>query len=242
MSDFIRKEAQIQADAGADYIDVNTGTFMESELDHLKWVVDIVQEAVNVPLCIDSPDPGVIQKILPMVQKTPMINSITLEPARLEGILPLAAQRGAKVIALCQSSEGMAQTVEEKVQMAHDLVDKARQAGLDEKSLYVDPLVYPVATNPDSAVATLSAIQRIAREIPETNTICGLTNVSYALPERKLVNRTFLVAAISRGLSAAILDPTDKALFGALKASLALMGEDEFCLDFIEAYREGKIS
>jgi len=240
-SDLIRKEAQMQADAGADYIDVNAGTFMDEELERLKWIVDTVQEAVSVPLCIDSPDPGVIQGILPMVREIPMINSITLEPSRLERILPLAAARQAKVIALCQSSEVMAETIEEKVQMAHELMEKARQAGIDEDDLYVDPLVYPVATHPDSVAATLSSIQRIRRELPKVHTICGLTNVSYGLPARKLLNRTFLVAAVSHGLDAAILDPTDTPLAGALKAALAVTGKDEFCLDFIEAYRKGLI-
>ena len=241
-ADIIRHEAKIQADAGADYVDVNAGTFMGEELERLKWIVEVVQDAVSLPLCIDSPDPLVIGGILPLVEKTPMINSITLEPSRLDAILPLAAEHGARVIALCQSPEGLAETADQKVQMAHELVEKAAQAGIPRDFLYVDPLVYPIATNPLSAAATLEAIATIKKEIPDVHTICGLTNVSYAVPERQLINRTFLVAAISRGLDSAILDPTDKKLFGSMKAALAVMGEDEYCLEFIEAYREGRIA
>jgi len=238
----IRHEAKIQADAGADYVDVNAGAFIGEELARLKWIVEVVQDTVSLPLCIDSPDPRVIEGILPLVKKTPMINSITLEPFRLDAVLPLAAEHGAKVIALCQSSEGIAETADQKVRMSHALVEKAEQAGMPQDFLYVDPLVYPVATNPQSAVATLEAIAAIKKEIPDVHTICGLTNVSYAVPERKLINRTFLVAAIVRGLDSAILDPTDKKLFGAMKAALAVMGKDEYCLEFIEAYRAERIA
>jgi len=204
--------------------------------------VEVVQDAVSLPLCIDSPDPKVIEGILPLLEKTPMINSITLEPARLEPILPLAVKYQANVIALCQSSRGMAKTADRKVAMAHELVEKAEQAGLPRNLLHVDPLLYPVATSPLSAVAALEAIERIIKEIPDVHTICGLTNVSYGVPERKLINRTFLVAAIVRGLDSAILDPADKKLFGAMKAALAVMGKDEYCLEFIEAYREKRIA
>jgi cobalamin-dependent methionine synthase I len=238
----IGREAKIQADAGADYIDVNAGAFIGEEPERLKWLVEVVQEAVSIPLCIDSPDPKVIGGILPLLKKAPMINSITLEPGRLEAILPLAVESGARVIALCQSSEGMAETAAEKIRIAHALVEKAVRAGIPEEFLYVDPLVYPVATNPFSAVATLEAIAAIKKEIQSVHTICGLTNVSYGVPERKLINRTFLVAAIVRGLDSAILDPTDNKLFGAMKAALAVMGEDEYCLDFIEAYRQERLA
>ena len=241
-ADVIRHEAKIQADAGADYIDVNAGAFIKEELARLKWIVEVVQDAVSLPLCIDSPDAKVIDGILPLLKKPPMINSITLEPSRLEPILPLAVQYKAKVIALCQSSKGMAETADRKVRMAHELVEKAEQAGLPRDLLHVDPLVYPVATSPLSAVAALEAIERIKKEIPGVHTICGLTNVSYGVPERKLINRTFLVAAIVRGLDSAILDPTDKKLFGSMKAALAVMGEDEYCLEFIEAYRAERIA
>ena len=237
----IRREAQHQADAGADYIDVNAGTFIREELERLKWIVEVVQDAVSLPLCIDSPDPMVIGGILPLLKKPPMINSITLEPSRLDPILPLAVAHKASVIALCQSSGGMAETAEQKLRMAHELVEKAEQAGIPREYLHVDPLVYPVATSPLSAVAALEAIERIKQEIPGVHTICGLTNVSYGVPERKLINRTFLVAAIVRGLDSVILDPTDKKLFGAMKAALAVMGKDEYCLEFIEAYRAERI-
>jgi 5-methyltetrahydrofolate corrinoid/iron sulfur protein methyltransferase len=236
----IQNEAKSQAVAGADYIDVNAGTFVGEEIKYLHWIIETVQEIVELPLCIDSPDPSVIKAMLPLVKKPPMINSITLEPFRLEGILPLVAEHKTKVIALCQSGDSIADTTEKKVEMARHLVERVNVAGISLDNLYIDPLVHPLATNDRSALATLDAIEKIMKEFPGVHTTCGLTNVSYGLPNRKLVNRTFLVAAVARGLDSAILDPTDKQLFGALKASLMITGKDEFCMEYIAGFREGR--
>jgi 5-methyltetrahydrofolate--homocysteine methyltransferase len=237
---FIQKEAKDQALAGADYLDVNAGTFLGEEAERLRWVIDAVQAVTDIPLSLDSPDPSVIKAVIPLIKKTPMINSITLEPRRLEEILPLVVEHRAKVIALCQSGDTIAETAEAKVQMASQLVERVKIAGIPLDDLYIDPLVYPLATNDQSARATLTAIEEIMRQFPGVHTTCGLTNVSYGLPDRKLVNRTFLAAALVRGLDSAILDPTDKQLSGALKAALAIAGKDEFCMQYITGFREGR--
>lgn len=238
---FIKSEAKAQAEAGADYIDVNAGTFIREEAEHLAWLVEVVQEATDLPLCIDSPDPEVIGKVLPLVRGTPMINSITLEPRRLERILPLVLEYGAKVIALCEGADEIAETAEAKVRMAERIVERVTKAGVPLEDLFIDPLVYPVATNPRSALETLEAIEQIMNRFPGVHTTCGLSNVSHGLPNRKLVNRTFLVAAIARGLDSAILDPTDRQLYSAIKAAEMLMGRDEYCMGFITASREGRL-
>ena len=240
-SDFIQNEARIQDMAGADYIDVNAGSFVGKEAEKLKWVIDAVQEVTDKPLCIDSPDPNVISAVVSLTKKTPMINSITLEQERLEKILPVVAENNAKVIALCQSGEAMAETADDKLKMAELLVEKVIAAGIPISDLYIDPLVYPISTNTQSAVETLKAIERIMRAFPGIHTTCGLTNISYGLPNRKLVNRTFLTAAITHGLDSAIMDPTDRQLYGTLKASLAVGGRDAFCMGMITAYREGRL-
>ena len=239
---FIQNEAGMQAKAGADYIDVNAGSFIGEEAELLKWVVDVVQETTDLPLCIDSPDPEVIKAVLPLLHRPPMINSVTMEAVRLEGMLPLVAEKkGAKVIGLCQSGETLAETVDDKVRLAGRLVEEVSKAGMSLDDLYIDPLVYPLSTNPDSGLFVLEAIERIMKEFPGVHTICGLTNVSYGLPRRKLINRTFLVAAIARGLDAVIMDPTDKELFGALKAALAVVSKDEYCMEYIAAFRDGRL-
>ena len=238
---FIRDEAKNQTIAGADYIDVNAGTFMDEEAERLKWIIKEVQEATKLPLCIDSPDPKVIEFVLPLVIKTPMLNSVTLEPSRLDSILPLAVEHKTKLIGLCQSGDPSAHTAEDKLKIAGQLVEKITAANFPLGDLYIDPLVYPLATDARSALESLSAIERIMTEYPGVHTICGLTNVSHGLPLRPLVNRTFLVSAVMRGLDAVIMDPTDKLLYGALKAAMVVAGKDDYCVDYIGAYRQGKM-
>ena len=238
---FIQNEARIQAESGADYIDVNAGTFMGEEADRLKWVVETVQQATELPLCLDSADPKVIEAVTPLVKAPPMINSITYESERLKGILPLAAERKAKVIALCQAEAALAHTTEAKVELAAKLVEESVSAGVPLNDLYIDPLIFPLANDTKAALAALEAISRIMNNHPGVHTTCGLTNISYGLPERKLVNRTFLISAIAFGLDAAILDPTDKKLYGALKTAVMVMGRDNFCMDYIAAFRQGRL-
>ncbi len=237
---FIRKEALNQANAGGDYIDVNAGGSSD-ETEALKWLVEQVQEATDKPLCLDSADPEVIKKVITGCKMPPMINSITVDPHRLEPILSLVAEHGARVIGLCQSEEAMGHNLETKLAFADQLVEKVTGFGISIKDLYIDPLIFPVSTDSKTALESIEAIDRIMTEFPGVHTICGLTNVSYGLPARKLVNRIFLACALSRGLDSAILDPTDDALYAALRAAEMLLGRDDYCRNFISAYRKGRL-
>jgi len=240
-ADFIRSEARAQADAGANYIDVNAGSFVGQEVEYLCWLVETVQGMTDLPLCIDSPDPGAIAAALELVKGRAMINSISLEKNRMTGILPLIKKYNTKIVVLCQSDKGMANTVDEKVKIAGQMVAALTEEGVALDDIYIDPLVYPIATDTQSAVAAIGAIGRIMPSFPGVHTIGGLTNVSFGLPSRKLTNRTFLVAAISHGLDSAIIDPTDRVLMANLVAAEALLGKDTFCAEYIKAYREGKL-
>lgn len=238
---FIQNEAKIQADAGGDYIDVNAGTFLGQESEHLKWMIEAIQQVTDKPLSVDSPDPEVIRAVLPLLEKPPIINSITLEPDRFEKILPLVLGKKAKVIGLCQSQSKLAESFEEKVEMAAKLIEKVTAAGVPLDDLYIDPLIYPVSANQQSAVNAITAIKEIMKNHPGVHTTCGLTNVSYGLPQRKLINRTFLVAAIAYGLDSAIIDPTDNKLFSSLLAALAITGKDDYCSAYLKSFRSGRL-
>ena len=238
----IQAEAKVQAEAGADYIDVNGGTFPGREAELLCWLVDTVQAVTDKPLCLDCPDPAALAAALPRVRtRPPMINSINLERDRYGRVLPLALEYRAKLIALCQGEGVPATSAGQKVELATELVERLTRAGVALDDIYVDPLVFPLGTDPLSAVATLEAIEGIVRRYPGIHTICGLTNVSHGLPARRLVNRTFLVAAMGRGMDAAIVDPTDAQLMAAIHAAEAVLGRDEYCMGFIEAFREGRV-
>ncbi len=237
--EFIQNEAIIQTKAGADYIDINAGLFAGKEVDHLSWLVEIVQEATTLPLCIDSADPNAIKRVLPLVEKQPMINSITLEKKRFEALIPEIIDRPCKIVGLCQTDGGAAHTIPEKIDLAKELVEKLTQAGVPPGDIYIDPLIFPLAVDTGSAKSTLEAISSIMKAFPGAHTICGLTNVSFGLPERKLLNRTFLVSAIIMGLDATIIDPTDGRLVAALKAGELVYGGDPFAQNYIAAFRRG---
>lgn len=241
-ADFIRAEAKAQADAGADYIDVNAGSFVGQEAEYLGWLVETVQGATGLPLCLDSPDPAAIAAALEVVKGPAMINSITLEKQRLAGILPLAKKYKTKIVVLCQGDEGMANTVSEKVNLARQMVEVLTKEGVARDDIYIDPLIYPIATDTQSAQSALGAIREIMSLFPGVHTICGLTNISFGLPVRKLINRTFLVAAMAHGLDSAIIDPTDRELMASLVAAEVILDRDKFCSGYITAYREGKLS
>ncbi len=239
----IQHEARAQEAAGADYIDVNGGTFPGREPELLAWLVDTVQAVTEKPLCVDSPDPAALAAALPKVKtRPPMINSINLERERFDRVLALALEHRAKLIALCQGEGVPAASAGEKVALAAELVERLTRAGFALDDIYVDPLVFPLGTDSQSAQATIEAIGEIMQRFPGVHTICGLTNVSHGLPARKLINRTFLVAAMSRGMDAAIVDPTDAQLVSTVYAARAVFGRDEYCMGLIEAFQEGRVA
>ncbi len=241
-AELIMAEAKAQTDAGADYIDVNAGAVEKEEAAYLTWLIEVCQAATNKPLCLDSADPEVLAAVIDKANKPPLLNSASLEQHRLDPIIDLAVSYDACLIALCQSDSAMAKSAKDKVAMAGRVVERSEQRGLPRERLYIDPLVFPLATDASSALATLDGIEEIMRSYPGVHTICGLTNVSYGLPKRKLINRTFLASCQARGMDAAIVDPTDRELFAVLAAARAINGHDEYCLAYIQAYREQRLA
>jgi cobalamin-dependent methionine synthase I len=237
----IARVARDQAEAGAHYIDVNAGTCLDRETDCLSWLVETVQSAVDLPLCLDSPNPTALAQAIKCHKGEPMINSISLEADRFRSLLPVVTSHPCCVVALCMAQTSMPTTVEERVQAASQLIEKLNDAGIALEKIYVDPLIQPVSVDTHMGIAALGAIRRITNDFPGVNTICGLSNVSFGLPERRLINRTFLALSMSCGLSAAILDPTDRQLMDTLVAARMLLGQDDYCQDFIDAYQSGRI-
>jgi len=241
-TEFIAAVAREQAQAGAHYIDVNAGTYVEEEVDHLCWLVEVVQGAVDLPLCLDSPNPKALSEAIKYHKGEPMINSISLEKERFSALLPVVTSQTCKVVALCMAETSMPRTVEERVSVGSELITRLTGEGIPIENIYVDPLVQPVAVDIGMGLASLGAIQKIMNDFPGVNTICGLSNVSFGLPERHLINRNFLALGMAYGLSAAILDPTDTKLMATLLAVDMLLGKDEYCQNFIKAYQEGRIA
>ncbi len=238
---FITQVAREQAEAGAHFIDVNAGTFIDQEMDHLCWLVETIQSEVDLPLSLDSPNPKAISKAIKLCQREPMINSISLEEGRFQALLPIIASHPCHVVALCMSQTMMPTSVEERVEVGSELIKKLTSAGIPTKRIYVDPLIQPVSVDTNMGLAALGALKKIMQNFPGVNTICGLSNISFGLPERRIINRYFLTLCISHGLSAVILDPTDKQLMTALLATEMLIGQDEYCQNYIEAYQNNHL-
>jgi len=234
--------AREQAEAGAHYIDINAGTFVDEEVDCLCWLTETVQQAVPLPLSLDSPNPVALAEAMKLHRGEPMVNSISLEQERLDSLLPVITSQPCSVVALCMARTSMPVTTEERVQVGSELVETLTAEGVPREKIYVDPLIQPVSVNTDMGVAALGAIRRIMEDFPGVNTICGLSNVSFGLPERRLINRSFLALCMAYGLSAVILDPTDRQLMATLLSVELLLGRDEYCGNFIDAYQSGRIA
>ena len=238
----IQKVAKDQFEAGANYIDVNAGIFVGKEPEYLTWLVETVQESVEAPCAIDSPDPKAIEAALKVHKGTPMINSISLEKERYEKLLPIISGTEYKIIALCMSDEGMPETTEQRMTIADKLINGLVGNGIPLDNIFVDPLVQPVATNSRFGIEFLDAVEKIMTTFKGVHTICGLSNISYGLPERKFLNQVFMAMAIAKGLDGAIINPLDKAMMANIIAAETLVGRDEFCMKYLDAYRQGKLA
>jgi cobalamin-dependent methionine synthase I len=241
-ADAVLRVAKAQAEAGAHYIDVNAGTFLDKEAEYLCWLVETVQQEIDLPLCLDSPNPQALAEAVPRHRGEPLINSISLEADRFDALLPVVASRPCCVVALCMARTSMPTTVEERVGVGAELIERLASSGVPLAKIFVDPLVQPISVDAGMGLAILGAIQKIMERFPGVNTICGLSNISYGLPQRRLINRNFLALSMAYGLSAAILDPTDVQLMSTMRAVDMLLGRDEYCEKFIEAHHLGRLA
>lgn len=228
--------ARQQVDAGAHWLDVNAGTAPGREPEDLVWLVRTTQSAVDVPLCLDSTNAVALAAALKEVKRPPLINSISGEAQRLAGILALvAAHPGCGVIALAMDERGIPPAADARMEVIERLVAATRGAGVADERVYIDPLVMTVATDTEAAGVTLEVVRRVRAAFPMAHIALGLSNVSFGLPARALVNRTFLTLALAAGIDTAMIDPTDTELKAALLATELLLGRDRHCLTFTRA-------
>jgi len=240
---FLQKLTQAQAEAGADYIDVNAGAFVEREAELMEWLVQVVQEVSERPLCLDSANPTALEAGLKANNKgKPIVSSITAEEAKFRNVLPLILQYQVPVVALALDDQGIAKTGKDRFAVARRLIRALCVEGVAPERIFLDPLIQPISVQNDFGLIAIEVIRRVKQEFPQVNTTCGLSNISFGLPERAKLNRNFLTMAMAAGLDSAILDPLDHDLMDAIKASNALLGRDHFCKSYIEAFRESRVS
>ncbi len=240
-TEFIIDLAKKQVYAGADYIDVNAGTGGGDEVKDLVWLIETIQAVVDVPLCLDSANPDALKAGMEIVSQIPMVNSISGETKRLEGILPLVARKGSPVIALLLDDNGIPNDLEGRLNIGRKLLGKTRKAGVADSQVYIDPLALAVSTKTDGGLIALDAMQALRKEYPEIKFSIGLSNISFGLPGRSLINQAFLAQLLAAGLDAAIINPMNQDLINMLYATELVLGRDRYCRNYTKAFRAEKI-
>ncbi|MCM8821038.1 MAG: dihydropteroate synthase [Candidatus Omnitrophica bacterium] len=240
--DYIKKVVVREIEAGAHYIDLNAGTGkgQEREISDMEWLIDIVNEIGEIPVSIDSSDPVVIGKCLDRIKsRDRMINSINGENRRINELLPvIKGNNECKIIGLTMDDSGIPPDVEKRIEITGKIISFLEDAGVLRENIFIDPLVQPISIDVKNGVIFLESIKRIKEKFPGVKTTCGLSNVSFGLPNRKLLNKYFLALSIACGLDSAIIDPVDEGMREVICVSEALTGKDEYCMNYIKRYRQ----
>ena len=237
-ADHIVDVAKQQADAGANYIDVNGGDPREGrEAENMAWLMELVQANTDLPVAVDSADPEAVRKGLGMAEKKPILNSVSLEQHRLDSLVGVLSEYPCRVVALLMSDAGTPCGVDDRLQCASRLIEKITGAGKKVDEIIVDPCFLPVSTDTGSARAVIDAIAAIRKEWPEIHIGGGLSNISFGLPQRKFVNLAALSQAILAGMDAVIINPCVPGTVEAILAAEALAGRDDFCMNYVSAMR-----
>ncbi len=221
-----------QADKGVDILDVNVGLPDIDESAILCQVVSSLQEVCNIPLQLDTSNIVALENSMRIYNGKPLINSVNGDDKSMDAIFPLVKKYGGVVIALTLDNDGIPSTSEKRVEIAKRIVDKAKQYGIDKKDLIFDPLAMTISSNTQSAVVTLQTVEMLTKMGLKTS--LGISNVSFGLPNRAIINSTFLTMAMQLGLSCAIINPMSKELMDAYYSYCALSNIDNSCEDFIK--------
>lgn len=228
--------ARRQVQAGARALDLNTGPTEGDPAEVMRWLVETVEAAVDVPVCVDSPKAPVLEAGLEAARRPAIINSTTGARERLDAQLPLAVKHGASLIGLTIDERGIPRNAEARAEIALTIIARAMEAGLPTSRLYLDPIVLPVSAAQDQCAAALQAIGLFRQLVdPPPNFVVGLSNVSQGAKDRSLVNRTYLVMAMAMGVNAAILDPFDRELMAAQRTAGLLLNQEIYAEDYLES-------
>ncbi len=232
--EIVKDEALAQIVAGADVIDVNVGAAGVDQVALLPRAVEMVQEVVEVPISIDTPDPTALAAALKVYQGKPLVNSVNGEEKNLVRVLPLVAEHGAAVIGLCMDNDGISNDPQKRLEIARKIVERAEDLGIPREDVLIDCLALTVGADSKAALVTLETIRLVRAELGVNMTL-GASNVSFGLPDREVVNWAFLAMAIREGVNAPIVN-ADRVRQAILAADV-LLGRDEFAMRYIKDYR-----
>ncbi len=233
--EYLLNQGFAQEEGGAHILDVNVGLPELDEPALLEEVVCALQGVLTLPLQIDTSDPAAMERAMRRYNGKPMLNSVSGKAESMEAIFPLVKKYGGVVVGLALDENGIPPTAEGRVAVARKICDTAARYGIPKKELVIDPLTLTISSEPEAARITLEAVERIGKEVGVA-TILGVSNVSFGLPQREMVNTAFYTMALQRGLSCAILNPNSAAMMGAWRSYCALAGLDPQCGSYIAAY------
>lgn len=237
-AEFIKNRARIQAEAGATFIDC-CASVEESEVETLKWMIDCIQEVTDLPISVDSPSADVLAEVFPYCKRPGLINSVSGEGGKMDKIFPLIADTKWQVICLLSDDTGIPKSAADRLKVFDKTLEKAKEYGISLSRIHIDPLVEMLCTSEDGIAMNVEVISTVRKLAPEIHITAAVSNISFNLPVRKMVNLGFTVLAMNAGLDSAILDPTNRDMMGVIFATEALLGEDDYCMEYIGAYREG---
>jgi len=233
--ELVRKEAIDQVAAGADIIDCNVNAPGVNDVEMLPEAVKIIQEAVDAPICLDSPNTAAIEAALKVYKGKPLINSVSGEEHSLKRVLPIVKEYGCAVIGLVQDDEGIPKNAERRIAIAHKIVERAEKAGIPRENIVIDVLTFAIGAESKSGLDVLEAIRRIREELG-VNMTMGASNISFGMPDRPIINNAWASMVIAAGATALISDAAK--VRPAILATDLCLGRDRFARRFIEDHRK----
>ena len=239
----IREAEQIGESKG--FIDVCSSVAPEVEFETMRWLLDLVQGVTDMPISIDSPNAECLVQLLPYVKKPGLVNSVSGEGNKIDLIFPELAKPEYKdweVMALLSDDTGIPKSAADRLRVFDNIMAKAKEYGIAPSRIHIDPLVEMLCTSEDGIAMVEEVMTTIREKYPSIHISGAVSNISFNLPARKLVNMAFVCLAIKAGMDSAVFDPLDKQLMGVIYATEALLGMDDFCMEYIGAFRDERIA
>ena len=236
--EWIKDMARKQAEAGADYIDC-CSSVEENEVETMHWMIDLIQSVTDTPIAVDSPNAAVCVECMKFCKRPGMINSVSGEGNKIDTVFPVIADTKWDVMALLCDDTGIPKTAQDRIRVLDNIMARAKEFGIKESRIHIDPLVEMLCTAEDGISMVIEVMKYIKEHYPKAHISGAVSNISFNLPYRKILNIAFAVLAISAGMDSGVLDPLSRDLRGAIYAAEAMMGQDDFCMEYITACREG---
>ena len=236
--EWIKDIAKKQADAGADFIDCCASVDV-NEVETLQWMIGLIQSVTDTPISVDSPSAQACVDAMKYCNKPGLINSVSGEGNKIDIVFPVIADTKWQVMALLCDDTGIPKSAADRIRVLDHIMAKAKEYGIAENRIHIDPLVEMLCTAEDGIAVLLEVMAYAKEHYPGVHLSGAISNISFNLPYRKIVNIAFAVMSVTAGMDSAVMDPLNRDLRGAIYATEALKGEDDYCMEYIGAFREG---